>query len=185
MFCSNCGTESAGRFCTNCGQQMANPSPPSLATPSYGYVAPGVAPISTNVSAYGQSVQWAMPDTFAKPMVTFGQAVRAGFKGYVIWNARSTRAEYWWWVLFNVIVLVPAAIIDAFATFGALQVILFLGLFLPNLSVLIRRLHDTNKNGGWYWIQLIPIAGVIVIFVFTLLDSYPGSTKWDNSLIET
>lgn len=47
----------------------------------------------------------------------------------------------------------------------------WLALLLPNLSVLIRRLHDTNRSGWWFFICLVPCIGGIWLFVLTLLDS--------------
>ncbi len=47
-----------------------------------------------------------------------------------------------------------------------------------NLSVTVRRLHDTDRSGWWWWIQLIPCVGFIVILVFMLLDSTPGDNRF-------
>ena len=48
---------------------------------------------------------------YSEPSKTgFVGAIKKGFKGYVVWNARSTRPEYWWWTLFAVIVAIIAAI---------------------------------------------------------------------------
>ncbi len=41
---------------------------------------------------------------------------------------------------------------------------------LPQLSVLVRRLHDSGRSGVWLLIALFPIIGFFVIFVFTLLE---------------
>jgi len=57
-----------------------------------------------------------------------------------------------------------------------------IALFLPGLSVWIRRLHDTDRTGWWAWIVLIPIAGPIVSLVFMLLASKPGPTRWNNRI---
>jgi hypothetical protein len=46
------------------------------------------------------------------PKTGFVGAIKKGFRGYVVWNARSTRSEYWWWTLFIVVVSFVAAIID-------------------------------------------------------------------------
>lgn len=127
---------------------------------------------------------------YSEPSKTgFVGAIKKGFKGYVVWNARSTRPEYWWWTLFAVIVAIIAAIIDsvvfstnATTSIGPVSGIVSLALFLPGLSVLIRRLHDTDRTGWWVWIMLIPIAGAIVSFIFTVLASKPGPTRWNNRI---
>jgi uncharacterized membrane protein YhaH (DUF805 family) len=127
---------------------------------------------------------------YSEPSKTgFVGAIKKGFKGYVVWNARSTRPEYWWWTLFAVIVAIIAAIIDsvvfstnATTSIGPVSGIVSLALFLPGLSVWIRRLHDTDRTGWWVWIMLIPIAGAIVSFIFTVLASKPGPTRWNNRI---
>lgn len=125
------------------------------------------------------------------PRTGFGGAIKKGFRGYVVWNARSTRSEYWWWSLFAFIVAIVAAIIDsvvfstdAMTSIGPVSLVASLALFLPGLSVWIRRLHDTNRTGWWAWIVLIPIAGVIVSLVFMLLPSQVGPTRWNSRIQE-
>ena len=127
---------------------------------------------------------------YSEPSKTgFIGAIKKGFKGYVVWNARSTRSEYWWWTLFAFIVAIVAAVIDSvvFSTdvmtgVGPVSIILSLALFLPGLSVWIRRLHDTDRTGWWAWIVLIPLAGPIVSLIFMLLASKPGPTRWNNRI---
>jgi uncharacterized membrane protein YhaH (DUF805 family) len=122
------------------------------------------------------------------PRVGFIDAIKMGFKGYVVWNARSTRPEFWWWVLFVVAVAIVALLLDSliFGTqtggFGPIYLFAVLALFLPNLSLIVRRLHDTNRTGWWYWIALIPFVGAIVLLVFFLLPSTQGPTRWNNRI---
>lgn len=124
---------------------------------------------------------------FQQPAQTgFVAAIKKGFRGYVVWNARSTRSEYWWWVLFTLIVGIIATVIDAVvfgsssSGLGLLSIIANIALFLPGLSLIVRRLHDTDRSGWWVWIALIPIIGVIVLLVFMLLPSNMGLTRWNN-----
>ena len=42
----------------------------------------------------------------------------------------------------------------------------------------IRRLHDTDRSGWWWWIWLVPCVGPIVLLVFMLLDSTPGDNRF-------
>jgi uncharacterized membrane protein YhaH (DUF805 family) len=127
---------------------------------------------------------------YSEPTKTgFVSAIKKGFRGYVVWNARSTRSEYWWWTLFATIAAIVASVIDTaiFSTdmmtgVGPVSGIVTLALFLPGLSVWIRRLHDTNRTGWWAWIVLIPIAGWIVSLVFVLLPSKMGPTRWNSRI---
>ncbi len=123
------------------------------------------------------------------PQTGYIDAIKKGFRGYVVWNARSTRSEYWWWTLFVVIVTIVSSLLDSalFSTdmatgIGPIYAITTLVLFLPGLSVFIRRLHDTDRTGWWAWIALIPIVGFIVLLVFMLLPSKMGPTRWNNRI---
>lgn len=127
----------------------------------------------------------------------FGEAIQSGFKNYLTWRGRATRSEFWWWMLFVYLVQIPFSIIYSISVqnlvnAGTLEIGMFfnwayylmlvvsLVLVLPSISVLIRRLHDTDRSGGWYWILLIPVVGTIVLLVFTLSASTPGSNRFDN-----
>jgi len=120
------------------------------------------------------------------PQTSFVDAIKKGFKGYVVWNARSTRSEYWWWTLFVFIVSILAAAIEGFTIspdnfgLGPISTVVNLVLFLPGLSVFIRRLHDTDRTGWWFWIALVPLVGLIVLLVFMLLPSKMAPTRWNN-----
>lgn len=118
----------------------------------------------------------------------FVSAIQKGFRGYVVWDARSTRSEYWYWTLFAIAVASVTSLLD-FAVFGTATgqvgpagAISSLVLFLPGLSVWIRRLHDTDRTGWWAWIILIPIVGLIVSFIFVVLPSKVGPTRWEKRL---
>ncbi len=50
-------------------------------------------------------------------------------------------------------------------------------LFFVNLSLAIRRLHDTDRSGFWVFIGLIPIIGAIILLVFYCLPGTPGPNK--------
>ncbi len=191
MYCSNCGAQgNGGKFCASCGfaltQAPLTPEPIAQETPTAmqgGYPPTAqYAPPATN-AVMNQAFATQQLEPYQAPKVTFGEAIKLGFIGYVVWNARSTRAEYWWWTLFIVLVFLGVSIIDSVATFGALTLIFYLAIFLPTLSVTIRRLHDINRSGGWFWIGLIPIVGAIIQLVFFCTESSRYATRWNRSLV--
>ena len=101
-------------------------------------------------------------------------------------SGRSRRKEYWYFTLFNAIVIVFIALFAAaFSDQGKPAMLPFgfmmaycLALFVPSLSVTIRRLHDIGKSGWWYFIAFVPFIGGIILFVFTLFDSQPYPNEW-------
>ena len=108
----------------------------------------------------------------------FGEAVSTCFKKSVVWEGRAPRAEYWWFELAQVLILVAALIIDQILGTGVIYIIAAIALILPSLAVLIRRLHDTDRTGWWFWIMILPIIGSIVILVFTLIAGDEGDNKY-------
>ena len=105
-------------------------------------------------------------------IMNFGQAIGSGFKNYIGFEGRACRSEYWFWVLFVVIVGIVLGIIDGIlfpdTQTGLLGPLFSLGVFLPGLAVAIRRLHDIDKSGWWVLIVLIPIVGLIIFIVWAV-----------------
>lgn len=107
------------------------------------------------------------------------------FKKYAVFSGRARRAEFWYFVLFNVIVafvlaliggLIGAAIGDGYA--GILSGIYGLAVIIPTLALWVRRLHDIDRTGWWVLINLIPLVGAIVLLVFALTPGTPGSNQY-------
>jgi uncharacterized membrane protein YhaH (DUF805 family) len=111
--------------------------------------------------------------------VTFGEAISDGFSKYATFSGRTSRSGYWWFYLFYILVLIGASILDAAIKSPVLSILAVLGLFLPTLAVLVRRLHDTDHSGWWVLISLIPLVGTIVLIVFACTDSGPPN-KYGN-----
>ena len=110
--------------------------------------------------------------------MTFGEAVRSGFEHYAKFNGRASRPEFWWWVLFVILMGIGANLIDLAIGAPVFSAITGLGLLLPNIAVSIRRLHDTDRSGWWILIWLIPLIGLIVLLVFYLQQGDPGENRF-------
>lgn len=97
-------------------------------------------------------------------------------KKYVVFTGRSRRAEFWWFVLFNLIIsMVLSFVWELLSTLYGLAVL------LPAIGVGIRRLHDTGKTGWWLLLNFIPLIGTIVLIVFFAQDSDPGDNEYGPS----
>jgi uncharacterized membrane protein YhaH (DUF805 family) len=105
----------------------------------------------------------------------FQDAVKICLSKYVDFKGRARRSEYWWFVLFNVIVGIVAGIIDAIIGTQIIGYLASLALLLPNIAVGIRRLHDTSRVGWWILIGIIPIVGWIILLIFYVQDSHPDN----------
>src|ERR1700755_3165187 len=77
---------------------------------------------------------------------------------YFDFNGRARRAEFWWFVLVYIIVLIILNVIGNVLHLGQILGGLFeLALLLPYLGVAVRRMHDTNRSGWWILLPLINI----------------------------
>jgi uncharacterized membrane protein YhaH (DUF805 family) len=122
--------------------------------------------------------------------MSFTAAVRSVLSKYVEFGGRARRAEYWWFVLFSVLVGIVTSILDialgtdfegSVTSSGLFSLIANLALFLPSLAVAVRRLHDLDRSGWWILIGLIPLIGVIVLLVFFVQDGTPGPNRFGPS----
>lgn len=104
------------------------------------------------------------------------------FEKYVGFGGRAPRAEFWYFVLFQVICFVGLAVLSAafFAPndLGGVEALLSLGLFLPTLAVSVRRLHDIDRTGFWYCMILVPIVGTILLLVWFCTRGTAGSNRF-------
>ena len=106
-------------------------------------------------------------------------------KKYAVFSGRARRKEYWFFVLFNLIISLVLTFIDsALGTlneetgYGLLSGVYSLAVLIPSLAVAVRRLHDTGRTGWWLLIGLIPLIGLIVLLIFFVQDSKPGDNEY-------
>lgn len=94
----------------------------------------------------------------------FKNAVISGFQNYFVFEGRISRAPYWYWVLFCVLVGIVLGIIDGllFSGTGWLGGLFNLATLIPSLALGTRRLHDVDRS-GWWQLLYITIIGIIPI----------------------
>ena len=127
---------------------------------------------------------------------------------YAQFDGRASRSEFWYFVLFNLIISIGFGILDSVLgtgytyevatnslatatteaasvsvtqTIGYLQTFYGLAVMIPSLAVSIRRLHDRSKSGWWILLGVIPLVNFIGIFVllyFYVQDSQPGENEY-------
>lgn len=95
-----------------------------------------------------------------------------GFKNFGNFEGRARRQEYWMFMLFNYLVMIAISLMEILLPFLAfLRLIYGLAVIIPDLSVTIRRLHDTGKTGWYYLVLLIPIVGFFWLLILLCTDS--------------
>jgi len=101
-------------------------------------------------------------------------------------KGRATRKEYWNFVLINLLVLfifssviTIAMLVDLDSRYdesfakGTISVFVIAYIFIipAGVSITIRRLHDINFSGLWFFICWFPVLGTILLLVLTILPS--------------
>ena len=110
---------------------------------------------------------------------------------YADFSGRSQRMEYWMFTLFYtlvIIVLVGFAILFGSPAgedhtlaenyFLIVTVLWLLGTIIPSIAVTVRRLHDQDKSGWYYFISFVPYVGGIVMLIFMCLDGTSGPNRY-------
>lgn len=111
---------------------------------------------------------------------------------YAQFNGRADKAEFWQYVLVYILISIAFSLLSGI--FGGvkilgglvmvLNIIVMLALLLPSIAVSVRRMHDIGKAGGWIFINLIPLIGLIWFIVLAIQDSEPGSNRFDKQEVE-
>jgi uncharacterized membrane protein YhaH (DUF805 family) len=105
---------------------------------------------------------------------------------YFDFSGRTSRSQFWLYILFYVIIVIIAMLIDVYA-FGAMERgtpvgiltgIVLLVHIIPSLSAQIRRLHDSDRSGWWWFISFVPAIGGIWLLVLFCFAGTPGSNRF-------
>jgi len=122
-------------------------------------------------------------------VMNFSAAVESGFKRYGDFNGRSSRPEYWYFVLFTFLFGFVLGIFQSIAlamghgpnsTASAFQVIGYLvnlAFFPFSLAVFVRRMHDTNRSGWWYFLAFT-IVGLIPLIIWLCARGTIGENRF-------
>jgi uncharacterized membrane protein YhaH (DUF805 family) len=117
--------------------------------------------------------------------VNFGEAIAGAFKNAFIYNGRASRSAYWWFALFNFLATIALYIVIfalVFATKSAGPVFLLapwvVVMIVTTLPLAVRRLHDSDRSGFWYFIAFVPVIGGIWLLILLCMGSTPGPNKF-------
>lgn len=122
------------------------------------------------------------------PGVGFVEAIQTCFSKYATFEGRARRSEYWFYTLFiwavqMILYILGIIILGKSPEDGTniLMSIFSLATLVPSLAVFWRRMHDIGKSGAWFFLNLVPCVGSIVLLVFELTDSQPGENQFGMS----
>jgi uncharacterized membrane protein YhaH (DUF805 family) len=123
--------------------------------------------------------------------VNFSSAVISCLRNYANFSGRATRSEFWWWVLAYLLLMVPLSIADEVLNPGTqlgkmscVVAIVTLALWLPNLAVTVRRLHDIDRSGWWILLGSTGI-GLPVLIYWYCCSGTEGVNRFGDRQIAT
>ncbi|MDE6040962.1 MAG: DUF805 domain-containing protein [Muribaculaceae bacterium] len=118
-------------------------------------------------------------------MEQFKSAVGSFYANYFVFQGRASRAQYWWVVLYMVVVTLVLEFFAMACGQGTFGYYVFAGLislfglanFIPNIMIAVRRMHDIGKGGGWIFINLIPVIGIFW-YLYLVLQPSEGPNRF-------
>ena len=121
--------------------------------------------------------------------ITFAGAIKKTFQSWRDYRSVSSRREYWFFILFTVLISFASQTVDriiaggqtstSMVTFSSLvQLVLYFWL----IPLLTRRYHDAGFSGWWQLTALVPIAiAIYKIPAITTLFSDPNFKLASNN----
>jgi uncharacterized membrane protein YhaH (DUF805 family) len=118
---------------------------------------------------------------FGEMMKWFSLALRR----YAELSGRSQRAEFWYFVLFEILIEGALFMVDqamgwtqTSSGLGLLSSLAGLVFLWPSITVATRRLHDIGKSGWWQLLAFIPVLGVLVLIYWFALKGQGGANSY-------
>jgi uncharacterized membrane protein YhaH (DUF805 family) len=129
----------------------------------------------------------------------FREAIASVFRKYAEFDGRARRSEYWYFVLFNVLIYVVLIVASrlillagvsggsvrsvnaAVGSFGLIYVlygVYGLATIVPSLALCCRRLHDIGRPGPYMLFVLIPVVGWIFVLIWVLQEGDHGPNQY-------
>ena len=93
--------------------------------------------------------------------MTFQESIQVCFKKYADFTGRASRSEFWWFMLFLVLVSAGTSMINQ-----VVSGLFSLATLVPSVAAAARRLHDTNRSGWLQLLWIVPVIGWIIVIVF-------------------
>ena len=112
------------------------------------------------------------PEITGRPANTmqFMDAVKTCFKKSITISGRASRSEFWFFFLASILGMFGLGVIDGLL--GGVGISILALAFLPaSWTASIRRMHDTGKSGWMLLLLIIPIAGLVLMILWFIVDA--------------
>ena len=94
---------------------------------------------------------------------------------YAELDGRARRQEYWMFVLINIGISVVLGMFS-----NILGMLYALIVFIPSITVGVRRLHDTGRSGWWLLVGIIPAIGTLIVLILMALEGDAGRNEYGS-----
>ena len=112
--------------------------------------------------------------------MTLSESISTCFKKYFVMQGRASKSEFWWFQLIWMVSYLSILIFKNEAvTFFSLGIIIIIA--IPLFTVVIRRLHDTNKSGLYVLWGLLPFIGGVVVLAFMIGEGTKGKIQYGEN----
>lgn len=105
-----------------------------------------------------------------------------GMRRYFTFRGRSTRSQYWLFLLFVGIFLLAGMVLDSAILNSkepsAFSAIVYLVHAIPALSLSVRRLHDADKSGWLVLLLFVPLLNIIICLMIAFVPSTAGINRF-------
>ena len=118
-------------------------------------------------------------------------AIRSFFKGYANFSGRSTRLEFWWIWLLNMVISLPVyySLFTGLESDNAIMniavismyIILFIVELVPLLALTVRRLRDVGFHWAYIFIIFVPFGGLALLVMLAMPSQRFGENLIENS----
>lgn len=102
-------------------------------------------------------------------MILF-QSAMATLKKYADFKSRASRSEFWYFFFFVIIVQIVVSFLGLLLGgrlgLGALSSLIGLLLFVPQLAVAVRRLHDVGRSGKELLVPIVMLLALPLVVMF-------------------
>ena len=114
--------------------------------------------------------------------MSFAESITTCLRKYIDFSGRASRSEYWWFTLCIPFVMIVSQIYFRI-TGGDTRIVLpftlfMVFMFLPSMSVQVRRLHDMNRSAWWILLYLLNVLGLLVLLVWSIFPGVPGPNRY-------
>lgn len=106
---------------------------------------------------------------------------------YADFTGRARRREYWMFQLVSVLIIVGIMVVTGILSMGSdvlagvgflLYIVFALALTVPSIAVVVRRLHDTNRSGWFYFLGLVPLIGTFILLYMLIQEGDAGTNDY-------